>query len=44
MNQSKLEASLREKARENVRVRATIWFGLTSDWMKNGARFFLTNH
>ena len=45
VNQSKLEAitcSWRE-ARENVRVRVTIGFGFTSDWLRKW-REFLTNH
>ena len=36
LNQSKLEVITRSrhKARENVHARATICFGLTSDWLK----------
>ena len=36
VNQSKLEiiTRSRHKARENVLARATIGFGLTSDWLK----------
>ena len=42
VNQSKLEAITCSwhKVRENMHVRATIGFGFTSDWLKNGRRNF----
>ena len=41
MNQSKLTKNTRDwqEARENVRERVTIGFGLTSDWLKKWGKF-----
>ncbi len=42
MNQSKLEANTcsRHEARENVRERVTIGFGLTPDWPRKWREIF----